>query len=123
MVFASFRVALCCALAGSMAVAPVFAESSNVMPAGGKYHECHGYVRHVSSENIRVHCIDGVPSDPSFLYIPHYTHLPGGKSIQTRDLQPNTPVHVYYTQSLGIKKAYKIFVADPYGHGEYGFKN
>lgn len=93
------------------------------IPAGGRFHECHGYVRHVSTVNIRVHCIDGKPSDQSFLYTPRYANVKDGKSIQTRDLVPQTPVHLYYTQSLGIKKAYRIFVADPQGNGLYGFRS
>jgi hypothetical protein len=91
---------------------------------GGKIRDCHGYVRHVSTENIRVHCIDGVPADLSFLYAPNFATLfKNGKSVQTKDLKPNTPVHVEFTQSLGIRKAYKIYVADPQGHGLYGFKS
>lgn len=91
---------------------------------GGKIRDCHGYVRHVSSENVRVHCIDGVPADLSFLTAPNFaTLLSNGKSVQTKDLKPGTPVHVEFTQSLGIRKAYKIFVADPRGHGRFGFKS
>ena len=91
---------------------------------GGKIRDCHGYVRHVSTENIRVHCIDGVPADLSFLYAPNFATLfADGKSVQTKDLKPGTPVHVEFTQSLGIRKAYKIFVANPNGHGLYGFKS
>ncbi|HEV2739764.1 MAG TPA: hypothetical protein VGU66_14390 [Candidatus Elarobacter sp.] len=91
---------------------------------GGKIRDCHGYVRHVSTENIRVHCVDGRPADLSFLYAPNFaTLLSNGKSVQTKDLKPNTPVHVEFTQSLGIRKAYKIFVANPNGHGLFGFKS
>ena len=91
---------------------------------GGKIRDCHGYVRHVSDTNIRVHCIDGTPADLSFLYSPNFATLfSNGKSVQTKDLKPGTPVHVEFTQSLGIRKAYKIFVADPKGHGLYGFKS
>jgi hypothetical protein len=91
---------------------------------GGKIRDCHGYVRHVSTENIRVHCIDGRPADLSFLYAPNYATLfSNGKSVQTKDLKPGTPVHVEFTQSLGIRKAYKIYVANPQGHGLYGFKS
>ena len=90
---------------------------------GGKIRDCHGYVRHVSDTNIRVHCIDGVPADLSFLYAPNFaTLVKDGKSVQTKDLKPNTPVHVIFTQSLGVRHAYKVFVADPKGHGLYGFK-
>jgi hypothetical protein len=98
-------------------------DDNGTLPAGGHFKECHGYVRHVSDLNMRVHCIDGNPSDQSFLYLPKYTNLKDGKSMQTTDLRPDTPVHVIYTQSVGIKKAYKIFVADPNGHGLYGFRS
>ena len=91
---------------------------------GGKIRDCHGWVRHVSDTNIRVHCVDGVPADLSFLYAPNFaTLMANGKSVQTKDLKPNTPVHVEFTQSLGIRKAYKIYVADPHGRGMYGFKS
>ena len=91
---------------------------------GGKIRDCHGYVRHVSDTNIRVHCIDGTPADLSFLYAPNFATLTSsGKSVQTKDLKPNTPVHVEFTQSLGVRKAYKIYVANPTGRGLYGFKS
>ena len=107
---------------------PAFAQTpppddNGTIPAGGKFKECHGYVRHVSDLNMKVHCIDGNASDQSFLYIPRYAKLHDGKSVQTADLKPDTPVHIYYTQSLGVKKAYKVFVADPNGHGLYGFRS
>jgi hypothetical protein len=93
-------------------------------PAGGHFDQCHGYVRHVSDTNLRVHCIDGTPADLSFLYAPNFaTLLKNGKSVQTKDLKPNTPVHVIFTDVLGVRKAYKIYVADPNGHGSYGFKS
>jgi hypothetical protein len=98
------------------------ATSNYALPAGGKYKDCHGYVRHVSAANIRVHCIDGIPSDLSFISYPKFVDLPGGKTLQAKDLKPNTPVHVIYTQSLGVRHAYKVYVADPHGHGLYGFK-
>jgi hypothetical protein len=97
-------------------------DADGTLPAGGRFKECHGYVRHISDLNMRVHCIDGNPSDQSFLYLPKYANLHDGKSVQTKDLVPETPVHVYYTQSLGVKKAYKIYVADPNGNGVYGFR-
>lgn len=108
---------------GAPASAFVDTEDNGSIPAGGKFRECHGYIRHVSMTNIKVHCIDGDASDQAFLYVPRYASMKEGKSIQTRDLQPQTPVHVFYTQSLGIKKAYKIFVADPDGKGLYGFRS
>ena len=108
-------------IAGAVAQTPP-PDDNGQIPAGGKFKECHGYIRHVSDLNMKVHCIDGNPSDQSFLYIPKYANLREGKSVQTKDLHPETPVHVFYTQSLGIKKAYKIYVADPNGHGLYGFR-
>jgi hypothetical protein len=97
-------------------------DDNGMLPAGGKFKECHGYIRHVSDLNIKVHCIDGNASDQSFLYLPKYAKMSDGKSIQTKELAPETPVHIFYTQSLGIKKAYKLYVADPNGHGLYGFR-
>jgi hypothetical protein len=93
------------------------------VPPGGKYHDCHGYVRHVSLENVRVHCVDGVPADMSFLSWPKFVDLPNGKTEQSKDLKPGTPVHVVYTFSLGLRHAYKVYVANPNGHGLYGFKS
>ncbi|GAC1416362.1 MAG: hypothetical protein NVSMB64_26560 [Candidatus Velthaea sp.] len=124
MLFASFRrTMIVTGVAALVAAAPAAAADQSALPAGGKYKDCHGYIRHVSSSNIRVHCIDGNPADLSFLYIPKYTNLRDGKSVQTKDLAPKTPVHVIFTQSLGIRKAYKIFIADPAGKGLYGFKS
>ena len=90
-------------------------DSTATPPAGGHFKECHGYVRHVSDLNVKVHCIDGIPSDQSFIYFPRYAHLRDGKSIEVKELHADTPVHVLYTQSLGVKKAYEIFVTDPNG--------
>ena len=123
MFFASLRTALFTGIAVLFAAAPLLAADQTALPAGGKYKDCHGYIRHVSASNIRVHCIDGTPADLSFLYIPKYANLSDGKSVQTKDLKPATPVHVIFTQSLGLRKAYKIFVADPNGKGIYGFKS
>lgn len=106
-----------------VAAAPVLAADQHSLPAGGKYKDCHGYLRHVSDVNIRVHCIDGIPADLSFVTIPKYAGKADGKSVQVTDLKPSTPLHVIFTQSLGIRHAYKIFVADPRGHGMYGFKS
>jgi hypothetical protein len=109
------------ALAAALAVVPAAAGAQGA-PAGGKWRDCHGYVRHVSDTNIRVHCIDGVPADLSFLYAPNYKALfEDGKSLQTKDLTPGTPVHIVFTQSLGVRKAYKIYVMNPHGHGVFGF--
>jgi hypothetical protein len=93
----------------------------SALPSGGKYRDCHGYIRHVSDMNIRVHCIDGVPADLSFVTFPKYANVANGKSILVIDLKPDTPVHVIFTQSLGVRHAYKIFVANPNGRGIYGF--
>jgi hypothetical protein len=130
MLFASLRrslpalTALAVVASSTLAASAAVTERQGASIPGGKIRDCHGYVRHVSSENIRVHCIDGVPADLSFLYAPNFaTLLSNGKSVQTKDLKPNTPVHVEFTQSLGIRKAYKIFVANPNGHGLYGFKS
>ena len=130
MLFASFRrslpalAALAFVASSTLVASAAVTESQGASVPGGKIRHCHGYVRHVSTENIRVHCIDGVPADLSFLYAPNFaTLLSNGKSVQTKDLKPNTPVHVEFTQSLGIRKAYKIFVANPNGHGLYGFKS
>lgn len=98
-------------------------DANGTRPAGGKFKECHGYIRHVSDLNIKVHCIDGNASDQSFLTLPRYAKLSDGKSTQVKELKPETPVHIFYTQSLGLKKAYKIFIADPNGRGVYGFRS
>ncbi|HEY0797786.1 MAG TPA: hypothetical protein VGD50_01480 [Candidatus Baltobacteraceae bacterium] len=91
-------------------------------PPGGHYKECHGYVRHISAANVRVHCIDGTPADLSFLSYPKYTSYHDGRTVESRALKPGTPVHVIFSQTIGIRHAFKIFVADPQGHGLYGFK-
>jgi hypothetical protein len=125
--FALRRTLAACVLV-ALASPPAWAQTAppndnGTLPAGGKFKECHGYIRHISDLNMKVHCIDGNASDQSFLYIPKYANAHDGKSIQTKDLRPETPVHIYYTQSLGIKKAYKIYVADPNGVGLYGFRS
>jgi len=98
------------------------AASAQGLPPGGKYRDCHGYMRHVSLANVRVHCNDGVPSDMSFISWPKFVNLANGTTIQSKDLKPGTPVHVIFTQSLGVRHAYKVYVANPRGHGLYGFK-
>ena len=98
------------------------AVSAQGLPPGGKYRDCHGYMRHVSLANVRVHCIDGIPSDMSFISWPKVVNLANGTTIQSKDLKPGTPVHVIFTQSLGVRHAYKVYVANPRGHGLYGFK-
>jgi len=111
------------AAAPALAAAPPPTGTDATVPAHGHFKECHGYVRHVSDLNLKVHCIDGNASDQSFLYLPRYAKLRDGKSIQTVDLRPDTPVHIIYTQSWGVKKAYEVYIADPDGHGLYGFRS
>jgi len=103
-------------------VSAASAGQTGSLPPGGKYKDCHGYMLHVSMNNIRVHCIDGVPADLSFLSWPKFTDLPNGKTVQTNSLKPGTPVHVIFSQSLGLRHAYKVYVANPKGHGLFGFK-
>lgn len=100
-------------------VAAAAAPASNDSASDGHFKQCHGYIRHISDVNIKVHCIDGVPSDQSFIYFPRYAHLRDGKSIEVKELHADTPVHVLYTQTLGVKKAYEIFVTDQNGNGLY----
>jgi hypothetical protein len=126
--FASFLRTLAVLAAVTLGAVPALAQTpppddNGTLPAGGKFKECHGYIRHVSTLNIKVHCIDGNASDQSFLYLPKYANLRDGKSVQVKDLRPETPIHIYYTQAIGVKKAYKIFVADPNGKGLYGFRS
>ncbi|MBC5829506.1 MAG: hypothetical protein GIW98_04870 [Candidatus Eremiobacteraeota bacterium] len=101
---------------------PGMATVNRGTPVGGNYKHCHGYIRHVSAINVRVHCIDGIPADMSFVSFPKIISARDGRSYQSKDLKPNTPVHVIFTQSLGVRHAYKVFVADPRGRGLYGFK-
>ena len=105
---------LACGVA--FAQTPPPAEDNGAIPAGGKFKQCHGYVRHVSTTNLKVHCIDGNASDQAFLYIPRFAKLANGNSVEMNTLKPETPVLVYYTQSLGVKKAYRVFVSDENGH-------
>jgi hypothetical protein len=117
------RLFVALAAVAALAVAPFAAPASaNTLPPGGKYKDCHGYMLHVSMQNVRVHCIDGTPADLSFLSWPKFTDLPNGKTVQTNSLKPQTPVHVIFSQSLGIRHAYKIYVANPNGRGLFGFK-
>lgn len=105
-------VALCAPARAQPAPSPAAA-----LPAGGKYKECHGYIRHVALTSIKVHCIDGKPSDQSFLTFSRKVTLANGKTVEAKELKADTPVHVLYTQSLGVKKLFRIFVDDP-GAGE-----
>jgi hypothetical protein len=109
-------------LAMAAAVFTSASAQNGTLPPGGKYKDCHGYMLHVSLNNIRVHCIDGVPADLSFLSWPKFTDLPNGKTVQTNSLKPGTPVHVIFSQSLGLRHAYKVYVANPKGRGLFGFK-
>ena len=85
------------------------------IPPGGRFHECHGALVHLSAENIRVHCLDGVPKDLSFISYPKYASWTDGRTTQSKLLKPGTRVRVVFTQALGIRQAYKIFVVDPSG--------
>ena len=117
------RLAEALVLTAVVGLAPAAASTTyGTVPTGGKYKDCHGYMLHVSAANIRVHCIDGVPKDLSFVSWPRYVSYKSGRTAQTNHLAPGTPVHVIFTQSLGIRHAYKVYVADPKGHGLFGFK-
>ncbi len=117
------RIVLAFAAVAALAAGSFSAPSAaSTLPPGGKSKDCHGYMLHVSMQNIRVHCIDGVPADLSFLSWPKFTDLPNGKTVQTKSLKAGTPVHVIFSQSLGIRHAYKVYVANPKGHGLFGFK-
>lgn len=93
------------------------------VPPGGKYKQCHGWIDHVSLENVRVHCTDGVPADVSFLSWPKFVDLEDGTTVQTKDLKPGARVHVIYTQSLGVRHAAKVFVYGHHGRALYYTKN
>ncbi len=97
--------------------------SAKTLPPGGHYKQCYGTIDHVSLGNVRVHCTNGRPADLSFLAWPKFTDLPGGKTIQTERLKPGTRVHVIFTQSLGVRHVYKVFVTKPNGRGDFGFKS
>lgn len=94
---------------GAAATAPAFAEPKGVPPPGGKYHDCQGYIRHISVANMRVHCENGRPYDISFLSWPKFT-MPDGRTVNQKDLKPGTRVHLVFTQSLGIRHVQKAFV-------------
>lgn len=92
------------------------------LPPGGHWKNCYGWIDHVSLENMRVHCTNGIPADLSFISWPTFVDLPDGKTLQSKDLKPGTRVHVIFTQSLGLRQAYKVFVLGPMGHARYGIK-
>ena len=122
--FASFFVAAvsCISMAGAPSMVQAY-QTNDTVPVGGHYNECHGYVLHISAANLRVHCIDGKPADLSFISLPKYAARKlHGKTVQDVALKPGVPVHVIYTHELGLRHAYKVFVADPRGHGLFGFK-
>jgi hypothetical protein len=117
--FASFRRTLAVAalvLATPLASAAQTAtptpmlEDNGALPAGGKFHECHGYIRSISALAVKVHCIDGNASDQTFGIVPHVDAYENGKSIGVKALKPDETVHIYYTQAIGVKKAYRIYV-------------
>jgi|HubBroStandDraft_1064217.scaffolds.fasta_scaffold119420_2 hypothetical protein len=109
--------ALACALFASPASA------YEQKPPGGSYKDCHGYVLHVSAGNIRVHCTDGTPADLSFVTLTSDVQRKDGTTTPVADLKDGTPVHVQFSQSLGVRHAYKIYLADPQATGLYGFKS
>lgn len=116
----SFSIVLSLAvLCGSFAPA----SAASKIPPGGKYKNCHGYILHVSLENVRVHCTDGIPANLSFLSWPKFVKFPDGTTVQSKDLKPYTRVHVIFTQSLGIRHAYKVFVYGSHGRALYYTKN
>lgn len=104
------------------AASPGFS-SAKTLPPGGHYKQCYGTIVHVSLENVRVHCTNGRPVDESFLAWPKFTNLPDGKTIQTQRLKRGTRVHVIFSQSLGVRHVYKVFVTKPNGRGDFGFKS
>jgi hypothetical protein len=93
------------------------------LPAGGKTKDCHGYVLAVSAASLKVHCIDGTPSDLTFSAFPDTVDEKDGTTMKTQDLKEKTAVHVVYTQSWGSHKAYQIMLADPNATGPFGFKD
>jgi hypothetical protein len=113
---------LCVAAIGTAATGAASAYTQK--PPGGAYKDCHGYVLHVSGTNLKVHCLDGTPADLSFVTITgvEVEHADGTKTA-VDDLKPDTPVHVQFSQSLGVRHAYKIYLADPKATGLYGFKD
>lgn len=106
-------------LAASAATPAPYAQK----PPGGKYKDCHGYVLESAQDVFRVHCIDGNPVDISFDYFPDSAERADKTMLDRKDLKPQTPVHVKYTQSWGKHRAYEVFVADPDATGTYGFKD
>jgi hypothetical protein len=111
------------ACATALPFAAQAAVNKGTAPVGGHYDECHGYVLHLSAANLRVHCIDGRPADLSFVSFPRFAiRRDHGRTVQDVRLKPGTPVHVIYTHELGLRHAYKVYVANPRGHGLFGFK-
>jgi len=110
-------VALACALLGSWGIANAGVaraeDQSNALPAGGKWHYCHGTMDHVSAVNLRVHCMDGNPMDLSFISWPKLASFSDGHTVQSSKLIPGTPVTIVFTVSLGFRHAYQITVREP----------
>ena len=107
-------VVLACTLLAPMgAVLAADQSGQEALPAGGKWHYCHGTMDHVSSLNIRVHCMDGNPMDMSFISWPKLAHFSDGRTIQSSKLIPGMPVTVAFTMSLGFRHAYEITVNMP----------
>ena len=116
-VLALLALAAVAPLAAAAAPSPAPLQPVGTPPPPGKYKECHGFVRHVAETTIKAHCIDGVPSDQSFAYVPRYAKLKDGVTpLQAQSLAPETPIHIYYTQTLGVKKAVRIEVLDEDGN-------
>ena len=95
--FAPFLRTLAALVLVAFSAAPAFAQTAppdagGALPAGGKFKECHGYVRHVSDLNMKVHCIDGNASDQSFLYLPRYAKLRDGKFMLHQQVKHPQPL-------------------------------
>jgi hypothetical protein len=105
------------------AAATTLATAYQETPPGGKYKECHGYVIEAAEKTLKVHCLDGTPVDLSFdLPITQDVLHADGSITQVKELKKGDAVHVLFGQSLGTRKAYKIYFADPNATGTYGLK-
>jgi len=80
------------------------------LPPGGRYKDCFGTIDHVSLQNVRVHCTNGTPVDESFLSWPKFVSLPDDTTVESKYLHPGTRVHVVFSQSLGLRHAYKVYI-------------
>jgi hypothetical protein len=122
-----FRSSVSCSsalLAAALLVgATVPAAAYQETPPGGKYKECHGYVLEAAEKTLKVHCLDGTPVDLTFeLPITQDVQHADGTITQVKELKKGNAVHVLFGQSLGTRKAYKIYFADPNATGTYGLK-